>query len=115
MAEYLTLAACHAAMTAAVFVVARALTRRIGRDSKARRVHGRYVLAWSVAAFALGPVALVAAYSEGPPRGGIPAALVSSYIVGMFFLLAGWAVGTVHGAVALVVRRRGRDPLGPAE
>ena len=103
MAEYLVFASCHGAMTAAVFVTARTLLRGIGRTSESRRTHGRYVLAWSVAGFADGPVAALLVF-EDQPRGGFPATLFASWVFGMLSLLAGWLAGTVHGGLALAWR-----------
>ena len=103
MTEYLVFAACHAVMTVAVFVTARALLRGIGRTSESRRVHGRYVLVWSVMGYAVGPVAALVVF-EDQPRGGIPTALFTSWVFGMLSLLAGWLVGTVHGGLALAWR-----------
>ena len=111
MVAHLTFVACHGAMTVIVFVVAYALfCAAIGRDSEARRLHGRYVLGWSVAAYAVGPLALLAIHANPSADANVPAALVTSYIVGMFFLLGGWAVGTLHGAIAVAVCRVRRSP-----
>ena len=107
---YLAFAACHLAWTAAVVAVARGLHRAVGRGSEARRTHGRYVLGWAVGGFAAGPPAAVAAFFEEPPE-GVAAVFLLSYMVGMFSLLAGWAVGMVHGGLALAWRRSG-SPTG---
>ena len=44
----------HAFVTIVVFVIGRALQRGIGAGSETRRVHGKYVLWWSVGGFAIG-------------------------------------------------------------
>ena len=105
MLAYVTFCSCHAAMTLAVFLIARALFRFVSRGSESRRLHGRYVLSWSVGAYAAGPPLMLVAMSEdGQFRGGVPEALPASYAIGMLSLLVGWFIGTIHGGIMLAWR-----------
>ena len=89
-------------MTAAVYGIGRALQKVIARGSEARRIHGRYVLRWAVACFLLGgcigltmlrPDNRVYFHEFG---GGLAG----------FGLLLGLAVGSVHGGLVLLFRKR---------
>ena len=108
MVNYAVLVVAHAGMTAVVFISARAIFQAVGRGSAARRTHGRYVLAWMVAGYAALPVGLITATAilrqNADRKWGVPGALFASYLYGMFGLLAGWVVGTVHGGLVLAWR-----------
>ena len=106
MNAYLSYLPDHAVQTAVVFAVGHVLRRRIGAESEARRVSGRYVFWWAVGAFAVGgPLGPVVATAD-PPYGAAGFA--------MLCLLGGWLVGTLHGAVVLAVRRGApADGRGP--
>ncbi len=88
----------HLGMTAVVFALGWRWKRAIGRGSETRRVHGEFVFWWavgrSVAAWFLGP------WAEASQRG--------LFGLANFGLLAGWLVGTTHGAVVLLWRRHRR-------
>ena len=93
----------HAFVTIVVFVIGRALQRGIGAGSETRRIHGKYVLWWSVGGFAIGgPLALIT-------RADLPLGAAG---FACFCLLAGWLIGTLHGAVVLA-RRRAKTPELP--
>lgn len=81
-----------------MFWIGRSLRRSIGAKSEAKRIHGRYVFWWAVAAYVVGGAfaPLFAGFSNG------------ALGLANFFLLAGWLVGTIHGAVVLA--RRGPPP-----
>ena len=68
----------------------------IGRSSPARRRHGMYVVAWMVAGWLIAGLAAVP-YLDGvrywPGEADLGAA--------GFGMLAGWAVGMIHGALVL--------------
>ena len=89
-----------------VFWIGRSLRRSIGAKSEAKRIHGRYVFWWSVGAYAVGGAfaPLIAGYSMG------------AFGLANFCLLAGWLVGTTHGAIVLArrppagLRRRAATP-----
>jgi hypothetical protein len=95
--EYLSFLIDHAIMTLVVFAIGHALWRGIGASSEVRRSHGRYVLGWCVGGYFLGGLL-------GPFVAGAETPTGATGFAG-FCLLAGWVIGTLHGAVALAVRR----------
>ncbi len=95
MGTYQSYLVDHAIATAVVFAVGRALRRRIGAESEARRTHGRYVFWWAVGAFAVGgPLGLFLGADLPYGAGGFAG----------FCLLGGWLVGTLHGAAVFAAR-----------
>lgn len=87
----------HAGATVIFFFVGRALRRNIGAKSEGRRIHGRYVFWWAIGAFAVGGAVGPLLVRGDLPNGGTG--------IAMFCMLAGWLVGTLHGAVVLALRR----------
>lgn len=93
---YLSFLRDHLVMSAIFLAVGRALQRVIADGSERRRIHGRYVLAWAIGGYVVGGVVA--------PFMGADMPLGASGCAG-FCLLAGWLIGTLHGAAALTLRR----------
>ena len=93
MGEYPPFLITLAILAAILFTIGRALAGKIGIASERRRVHGLFVLWWSLSGFVLG---------------GVSAPLISDPIAygGMagFGLLVGWLIGTIHGGLVLAYR-----------
>jgi hypothetical protein len=80
------------------------LLARTGRSSPARLILGRYILGWMIAGWVVGGCIGVSLLDNQQYR---PAEADVGFAG--FGLLAGWLVGSVHGA--LVVWRRKRKPV----
>ena len=84
-----------------VGVVGLILLRLIGKRSAARRLHGQYVLGWMTVGWIVG--SCVGVYLIGFP--GYLSGEADTGCAGAA-LLVGWAIGMVHGAIALRRRRQ---------
>src|SRR4051812_4371891 len=87
----------HAIISVIVGLIAYSLWRSIGKGSASRRVHGRYVLLWTVTGWVFGGTIAPHLFHPDLPFGAIGLA--------GFCLLAGWLIGMVHGAIVLLLRR----------
>ena len=94
----------HLAMTAVLFGVGWTLKWAIGRGSEGRRTHGAFVFWWAIGCYFLG-------WFIGPLAGADSANGLSGF-AGLS-LLAGWLVGTLHGAAVLAWK--GFDRPRPTE
>ncbi len=101
MDEYLTFLPAHAVNTAIVFVAGWFIKRGVGRRSEARRVHGEFVYWWAAGGYLAGGLLSPLTGADGPMGMAGTAG---------FSLLAGWLVGTVHGALVLLWRRSNTPP-----
>jgi hypothetical protein len=91
----------YAILSVIVALIAYSLWRSIGKDSVKRRLHGKYVMVWTVSGFV---------------SGGVFAPYVMHADLGMgaiggcwFLMLLGWLIGMVHGGIALFLL--GRDEI----
>jgi len=84
----------HAILSVVVAIIGYALWRMIGKDSLRRRLHGKYVLFWTVGGFVSGGV--IAPYVM---KGDLPNGAMGGC---WFLMLAGWLLGMIHGAIALM-------------
>jgi hypothetical protein len=87
----------HAVMSVIVGLIAYSLWRNIGKDSAGRRLHGKYVMVWTVAGFVSGGVIVPYVWNAELGQGAIGGCWL--------LMLAGWLIGMIHGAIVLLHRR----------
>ncbi len=105
MQGYFEFLISFAVLAAIVIAIGRVLARKIGFGSERRRLHGVFVLWWSICGFVLGGVTAPLLSSADTSQG----------YAGMagFGLLLGWLIGTAYGFIVLAIRpgeNLSRDP-----
>jgi hypothetical protein len=97
MESFRTWLPTHLFATAVVFVVGSILRRHIGRKSPSRRLHGKFVFWWALGGYFVGGLLFWNTDEEVETFEATGTAL--------FGMLAGWLIGTLHGAIVLLIRR----------
>ncbi len=96
MGNYFRFLGHFAIVTAIIIAFGRMLAWNIGDGSKRRRVHGVFVLWWSISGFVLGGVLAPFISAADTPSG--------YFGMAGFGLLIGWMIGTAHGFLILTIR-----------
>jgi len=85
-------------LTAAVVGFGRLLLRAIGKSSPVRRRHGQFVLAWMLGGWIVGVGFTSWEIFYTNDRVG-----KDEVVLPAFGLLVGWAIGMIHGAIAIAI------------